>query len=448
MAAPVEPRLFKGTRDFLPEEMLLRERLVETLKSTFRTYGFAPLETPALEYLEILAGKYGAEGDRLIYRLAYKGGAVLALRYDLTVPLARVVAMYPQLGRPFKRYQVQPVWRADTPQPHQGRFREFSQCDVDTIGTDSRLADAEIIALTVESLAAIGFENFKVRINSRLILAGMVERAGLPPAQLPEICRAIDKLDKIGLQGVERELEKLGLEHQRRPILELIELSGAPQEQLAELRRRAGAVPQLLAGADELEQLFEYLDLLGTARDRLTLDLYLARGLDYYTGPIFEAVLPEHPHIGSLSGGGRYDGLIGVFSGAPVPAVGISLGLDRIVTALRQLGPEPTDRSVTRVLVTYFDADCLPDSARALAELRRAGIPAELYLQADKLKKQFAYADRRSIPYVLVLAPDELARGEVALKTLASGEQERLTLPEVIRRIRQAPPPTAGRAKS
>ena len=435
MTSAVEPRLFKGTRDYLPAEMLLRERLVETLRAIFRKYGFAPLETPALEYLEILAGKYGAESDRLIYRLAYKGGEVLALRYDLTVPLARVIAMYPELGRPFKRYQVQPVWRADTPQPHQGRFREFYQCDVDTIGTSSLLADAEIIALVVEALGAVGFENFRVRVNSRQVLAGIVERAGLPASRLGEVCRAIDKLDKIGLAGVERELAAIGLDQERRPILELLELGGAPQDQIDALRRQSGRSALLQAGADQLEQLFGQLGMLGVPQQRLAFDLYLARGLDYYTGPIFESILPDFPHLGSLSGGGRYDGLIGVFAGEPVAAVGTSLGLDRMVTALRQIGRAEERGSVVEVMVTYFDQATLPAATQALARLRAAGVAAEIYLQADKLKKQFAYADRRGIPYVLVIGPEEVAREETTLKSLATGVQERLPLAAVIERL-------------
>jgi histidyl-tRNA synthetase len=435
MTSAVEPRLFKGTRDYLPAEMLLRERLVETLRAIFRKYGFAPLETPALEYLEILSGKYGAESDRLIYRLAYKGGEVLALRYDLTVPLARVIAMYPELGRPFKRYQVQPVWRADSPQPHQGRFREFYQCDVDTVGTSSLLADAEIIALVVEALEAVGFENFRVRINSRQVLAGIVERAGLPASRLGEVCRAIDKLDKIGLAGVERELAAIGLDQERRPILELLELGGAPQDQIDALRRQSGRSALLQAGADQLEQLFEQLRMLGVPQQRLAFDLYLARGLDYYTGPIFESILPDFPHLGSLSGGGRYDGLIGVFAGEPVPAVGTSLGLDRMVTALRQIGRAEERGSVVEVMVTYFDRATLPAAAQALARLRAAGVAAEIYLQPDKLKKQFAYADRRGIPYVLVIGPEEVAREETTLKSLATGVQERLPLAAVIERL-------------
>jgi histidyl-tRNA synthetase len=431
----LDVRLFKGTRDYLPDEMLLRERILERMRELFRRFGFAPLETPALEYLETLAGKYGAEGDRLIYRLAYKGGDVLALRYDLTVPLARVVALYPELGRPFKRYQIQPVWRADTPQPHQGRYREFVQCDVDTIGTEALLADAEIVALMVAALEAAGFESFKVRINSRKILTGLVQHAGLALERTPEVCRAIDKFDKVGRAGVERELAALELGPAQNKLLELLELPGGLAERLEALRRCSDRAPELRSGAAEIEQLFELLAAMRLDSERLGFDLHLARGLDYYTGPIFEAVLPAHPHVGSLSGGGRYDGLIGVFTGEPVPAVGVSLGLDRMVTALRQLRGAELRASVSRVLVANFGAETLPAALAALGRLRAAGIAAEIYLQPDRLKKQFGYADRRGIPYVMVIGPEEAAGGAATLKQLATGRQERLPLDQIVGRL-------------
>jgi len=441
----IVPRTFKGTRDFLPPEMMERERIGTILRGIFRRYGFAPLETPAIEYLDVLLGKYGDEADRLIFRLAYKDAATAALRYDLTVPLARVISQYPQIPRPFKRYQIQPVWRAETPQLRQGRFREFYQCDVDVIGSSSILADAEIVAVTEEALSALGFERFRIRINHRKILAGIVEAAGLGPEWDLPVCRAIDKLDKIGHEGVAEELVRAGVsEEARARLATILEMRGEARAVLAAVEPSLAATASGPAGVAEMRRLLGELDALGVDGGHIAFDLYLSRGLDYYTGPIFESVLPDYPHIGSLTGGGRYDRLIGLFTGDPVPATGTTIGLDRIMTALEQSGGLQKAGSPTVCLVTQFEEATLPAALALATRLRRAGVPTEVYYDPDRLKKQFAYADKRAIPFVAVLGPDEAAAGKVTLKTMETGEQQLLDQDQAVATLVGALRPGAG----
>jgi histidyl-tRNA synthetase len=435
----IVPRTFKGTRDFLPSEMMERERVVGILREIFRRYGFAPMETPAMEYLDVLLGKYGEEADRLIFRLAYRDGNTVALRYDLTVPLARVVSQYGEIARPFKRYQIQPVWRAETPQLRQGRFREFYQCDVDTVGSGSVLADAEIVALTDEALGALGFEGFVVRVNHRGILSGLVEAIGLGATWEAPICRAMDKLDKIGRDGVLEELAAAEVpEDARSRLMDILEIRGEPAAVLDAIDPVLAATASGPRAVEEMRRMMGCLGDLGVGADRVTLDLNLARGLDYYTGPIFESVLPDHPHIGSLTGGGRYDGLIGLFTGEAIPATGTSIGLDRVMTALEQTGRLGAGAPATVCLVTYFDDGTLGAALRFVGRLRRERIPAEAYYDPDRLKKQFAYADKRGIPFVVVIGPDEAASGRVTVKEMAVGTQETLDEDAAVARLRGA----------
>jgi histidyl-tRNA synthetase len=375
-----------GTRDLLPETMIRRLSVIETVRGVFARFGFLPLETPAIERIETLMGKYGTEGDQLIYKILKRGeggtrGEVdLALRYDLTVPLARVVAMNPGLSMPFKRYQIQPVWRADRPQ--KGRFREFYQCDVDTVGCEEMWADAEALAVVDSALRALGFTGFTIKLNHRALLRALVEEVGAGDRETGVLV-AIDKLDKIGKKGVTAELERCGL-------------------------------------------------------DSVTIrfDPTLARGLSYYTGPVFEVVV-EEPAIGSIAGGGRYDNLIGVFGKKSVPAVGVSLGLERILVVMEELGmfgELPT--ATTQVLVTVFN-----DSSRTLAlqqatALRQAGVNAEVWMKAPgKLAKQFKYANKAGIARVLTCGPNELQDGNVTLKHMESGEQWTGPMDQAIARI-------------
>ncbi len=433
----IEPRILKGTRDFLPEEMLQREGIVAVIKGAFKRYGFLPIETPAMEYLDVLLGKYGEESDKLIYRLAYKDGRTLGLRYDLTVPLSRLIATYRGgIQMPFKRYQIQPVWRADRPQIRQGRFREFYQCDADVVGSDAMLADAEIVALTAEILSALGFERFLVRINHRKILGAVARHAGLGPESEAAVCGCIDKLDKIGPDGVRKEMHDCGFGDEAiTHIFEVLELEGDEEELLGLLSGLLGDVEPAREGIKETRELLGAVRELGVPPDRFRLDLNLARGLDYYTGPIYESILPDHPHIGSLAGGGRYDELIGMYCGVDTPATGTTIGLDRIFAAMGQLGMLSEARTTTKVLVVNFGGGATAQALRTAGRFREAGVPTEVYYEPAKLKKQFSYADRKGIPFVAVVGEAEAASGEVGLKNMSTGEQERLPLDEALERL-------------
>ncbi|MDD5087851.1 MAG: histidine--tRNA ligase [bacterium] len=441
----ITPRTFRGTRDFLPGELLARRRILETIEEAYRRYGFQPLETPAIEYLEILTGK-SEENDKLLYEIKRaRGGeeetaeSAIALRYDLTVPLARVVAQYPELPRPFKRYQIQPVWRADRPQPRQGRFREFVQCDADIVGTESLLADAEIIALTYEVLRDLGFEKFRIRLSSRKFLAGLSEFITGDAAHFHSFCRCLDKLDKIGWEGVEKEFNESGIPANRaREIVTLVAASGGTHPDFTSVLRIVAQNPVAVEGLSEIEMVFAAARGLGVSVEALSFDAHLARGLDYYTGPIFETVLPDYPHIGSLSGGGRYDGLVSTFSKQSVPATGTTIGLDRIQTALTEIGKFQALASTTQVLIARFDADGVAFVLELAADLRKAGVRVEVWYDDDKLKKQFAYADKQQIPFVIVAGTEERARGEIAVKNMRTTEQKQVARTEAVKEISAA----------
>ncbi|MBL0060601.1 MAG: histidine--tRNA ligase [bacterium] len=430
----IEPRTFRGTRDFLPSELIPRRRIVRVIEEAYRRYGFQPLETPAIEYLDILTGK-SEENDKLIYEIRRARGdaeetaeSAIALRYDLTVPLARVVAQYAELPRPFKRYQIQPVWRADRPQPRQGRYREFVQCDADILGTDSPLADAEILALTNEVLTALGFQNFRIRLSSRKFLAGLSELVTSDESHFFDFCRCLDKLDKIGWDGVENEFSQNNIPAQtaRSLVAELMNVGGTKPDFEA-ARKLVDTNEAALNGISEIEIVFRAALELGVSEGNLVFDATLARGLDYYTGPIFETVLPDLPHLGSLTGGGRYDGLVATFSKHSVSATGTTIGLDRIQTALTQLKQFHREPSETQVLIARFDDAGVSTNLELAAELRRTGLRVEIWYDNDRMKKQFSYADQQKIPYVVVCGPDERARGEVSLKNLQT--QQQVTIP-------------------
>lgn len=444
MAQKVTPQLLKGTRDFLPERMILRQYVIGRLRETFERFGFEPLETPAMEYAETLEGKFGEEGDKLMYRFEDRGGRRVALRYDLTVPLARVVAMHGELVRPFKRYQIAPVWRAEKPQ--KGRYREFWQCDIDIAGTRSILADAEVVNALYVALVSLGFDRFVVKINNRKVLAALAQYAGVPAAEAGGIYRAIDKLDKIGRSGVESELaaENLGRDVIER-LLDLVTETGSDAEIIGRSRERLASFPTGLEGLDEIEKLLEHLDAAGVPAAYRRVDLSMVRGMDYYTGPIFETVV-EEPKIGSVSGGGRYDKLVGLFSREDVPATGISFGLERLIDVIEELGMRPANvrETVTEVLVTQFGPEFVGESIRLAAELRAEGINTELYFGDDRLGNQLRYASRKGIPFAVILGPDELASGVAVLKDMAGESQqqvERANLAKVIRQ-RLATQPT------
>jgi len=426
--AKIEPRIFKGTRDFLPDQMIHREEILKIMRSVFQKYGFEPIETPAIEYLNVLTGKYGEDADRLIYRLNYKTGTKdeAALHYDLTVPFSRVIAMNKDLSKPFKRYQIQPVWRADTPQPKQGRFREFYQCDVDAVGSTSMLVDAEIICIVNEILTKLEFKGFLIKINNRKILNGLVSHIGLDGSWTGEICRSIDKLDKVSFEEVSKELTIK--EVPAESIEKLRQITGGSNKiTLADTRDLMKDIPIGTEGVTELNNLLDYLNSMGIPKENFVYDITLARGLDYYTGPIFETILPAHPHIGSLTGGGRYDELIGSFSGIDTPAVGTSLGLDRIFSAMQQLGMLDKAQTRTKILVTSFSKDTILKSLQIASILRQKGINTEIYHEPVKLKSQFTYANKKGIKFVVIIGEEEIKDNNLTIKNMESGEQNTMS---------------------
>ena len=434
-ARPVKPQLLSGFRDFLPPQMLLRQRVLAILREVFERHGYEPLDTPALEHAATLTGKYG-EDEKLLYRFQDHGGREVGLRYDLTVPLARVAALHAnELVIPFKRYHIGPVWRGDRPQ--RGRFRELYQCDVDTVGSPSMLADAEAIATVAEALERLSFPEFTIQINHRRIISGLARLAGVPEEAAGTVYRSIDKLEKIGAARVRDEMIERGIAPEvAGRVLDLVTLQGNDEQTLAGLRERAATLPEVLAGVADLERLLSLLPALGVPRERYALQLSMVRGLDYYTGPVFEIAV-ERPKVGSIGAGGRYDGLIGIFSGRDVPATGFSLGLERIFEVIQEYNLLPVPRGVAEVLVAIVreHGDDGPGpvdggTAAALAlvtELRAAGLRAEVYLNERRgLRDQLTYANRKGVPFVALAGEDERARGVVKLRDLRSGAERDL----------------------
>ncbi len=417
----------RGMRDFLPDAMRRRRRVIEILCEVFERFGFEPVETPALERLETLEGKYGDEGDRLLYRVLKRGGggdegeSDLGLRYDLTVPLARLVAMNPSLPLPFRRWQIQPVWRADRPQ--RGRFREFLQCDVDVVGSASPVADAECLAVVDAALGALGLGAYAIRLNHRGILRAMAELAGAGDRE-PEVLVALDKLDKVGREGVEADLAARGLPPSAATalwsLLDVVPAEAPPMEALAAVE--PVLPPEGRAAVGELARVLRHAVDLGLPEGRIRFDPSLARGLDYYTGSVFETVVVA-PRIGSISGGGRYDRLVGMFLGHDVPAVGVSLGLERILAVLEERGSAGGEAPAVRVLVAALDEACLPAALRAAACFRAAGHAAAVSPEPLPLRKVLRQADQRRIPFAAVVGPDEATAGTVFVRRLADGVQ-------------------------
>lgn len=420
-------QVLKGMRDFVPERMIARQRVVTILRDVFERHGFEPIDTPALEYYETLAGKYG-EDEKLIYHFADHGGREIGLRYDLTVPLARFVAVHRnELTFPFKRYHIGPVWRADRPQ--KGRYREFWQCDADIVGTRSMLADADVVSIVIEALQAVNMPNFVVHINHRKMLESLALFAGVEPGRAGGVYRAIDKLSKIGQAGVVSELEKAGVEPTvASRVVELVSISGSPDGVLSSVAERLEGIELAREALNDLENLFEYLAALGAPAEHYEFDLALARGLEYYTGPVFETTVDE-PKIGSLGGAGRYDGLVGMFSGQELPATGMSLGLERIIDVAEELGLLNFGTTVSQVLVTIFDADSVTTSLHVAAALREAGLRTETFLEEGRdLGRQLRFASRRGIPFAVIAGPDERERGVVTIRDMETGQQDEVGL--------------------
>ncbi len=416
-----KPSILKGFRDYLPEQMILRQEIIRRFRDVFERHGFDPLDTPAIEYIEVLTGKAG-ENEKLMYAFEDHGGRRVGLRYDLTVPLARVVAMHQsEIVFPFKRYHIAPVWRADRPQ--RGRFREFWQCDADIAGVGSMTADAEIISVLTDGLAAVGLENSTVQISHRRILERIAVAAGLPESQASTVYRSVDKLDKIGADGVKTEMIEGGIEPASADfVLDTISMCGSSADLLMELSRILESDANAQEALAEMTQLFLLLEQLGVSSEKAVFDLTLARGLDYYTGPVFEAKVTE-PKVGSVAGGGRYEGLIGSFGSRPVSATGVSLGLERIIEVVREHGTMAIPTAVAQIFVPVIDRN-FASAANLATELRSVGIKTDLsLLEGKSLGEQLKYAGRRGIGMAAILGPDEAARGVVALKTLTTGDQ-------------------------
>ena len=451
---PQTPSIPKGTRDYSPEIMVKRNYIFDTIKSVFKLYGYQPLETPAMENLSTLMGKYGEEGDKLLFKILNSGDFLApvtdaeveerniprltnkicekGLRYDLTVPFARFVVQHQhELCFPFKRYQIQPVWRADRPQ--KGRYREFYQCDVDVVGSDSLLNEVELVQIVDEVYRRLGIR-VRFLINNRKVLAGIADTIGCPD-KLVDITVAIDKMDKIGAEKVNEELLEKGIPSAAIDKLQpILHLAGSNEDKLARLREILHDSEIGLRGVEELSKVFRYLEPLDLHID-IRLDLTLARGLSYYTGAIFE-VKALDAEIGSITGGGRYDDLTGIFGMKNMSGVGISFGADRIFDVMNQLNLFPQDATATtRVLFVNFgereEAYCLP----LLKRLRDAGINAEIYPEAAKMKKQLAYADKKAIPFVALVGENEMANHTLTLKDMVSGSQESISIDALIEKL-------------
>ncbi len=534
MTDKLPPRIPSGMRDILPEQMIKRQYVLDVVRNVFETFGFEPLQTSAIELSETLLGKYGEDAERLIYKAWYgdEPGDEYALRYDLSVPLSRVAAMYPDLPRPFKRYQIAPVWRADRPQ--KGRYREFTQCDVDVVGTESMLADAEIVAVVAETLRRLGFNDFTISINNRKLLDGIGQYAGVPESLQAGLYRSIDKLDKIGLEGVRRELLMVGVP--RGPIqplqrtarlgiqgklpldeietvlveqegldaslaaavagplrervedaiaqnvpsgelqavtrelvqelapylrdaasqqadiipeevvdrlLDLLQISGEVADVLNRLEAQLGDYPRAVEGITELRDLFRYLAQLGVTEGEAQLNFAMVRGLEYYTGPIFETTIEKPKAMPSITGGGRYDELIGLFSDVSYPATGTSLGIERIIDAMTELDmfPEELGTATAEALVTIFSPETADAALKLATEMRRGGVNTSLYFDgSDRLGDQIGYASAKGIPYVVVLGPEEIEAGQATIRRLGEtrkdSEQRTVPMGEVAKTIR------------
>jgi histidyl-tRNA synthetase len=422
--AKQDARVLKGFRDYLPEDMILRQRLIEIFRGVFEKHGFEPIDTPTLEYLDVLTGKAG-ENESLMYTFEDHGGRKVGLRYDLTVPLSRFVAMHENdIVLPFKRYHIAPVWRADKPQ--RGRFREFIQCDADIVGSPSMLADAEAISVLADAIHAVGLPQAVISINHRKLLEALARLAGVPADQAGGVFRAIDKLDKIGANGVREELVKTGVSTESADqVLALVTEEGNADELLEMAGKRLADVDGGPQPVHELRELTRHLNDLGVHRHSWKIDLALARGIDYYTGPVCEARV-ETPKVGSIAGTGRYDGLIGTFLGREVPATGISLGFERILEVVRdhQLIDVPT--AVADAFMVYLP-DTIGEASRIARELREDGLRIDQSIIDNKgIGAQLKYADRRGIPFAIIPGSEELDQGEVSLKNLRSGEQVRI----------------------
>jgi histidyl-tRNA synthetase len=436
----VKPKRLAGFRDFFAEEVQIREYVINTFKKVFEKYGYEPLETPALEPTEIFTGEAGEEAEKLFYNFKDKGGREVMLKYEVMISMCRAVAEnINQIIFPYKRYQIQNVWRAEKPQ--KGRFREFTQCDADTIGSDSMICDAEFIQMGIEALKALGFKKFKTNISNRKFLNGIIKLAGADNKDFIPICLSIDKLLKIGQAGVKKELLK---KRKINPlvidkILKIITSAGKTKDLIKKFKNDLKNIPVGLEGLNELEQIFDYLQKAGVEEKYYQFAPFIARGLAYYTGPIWEFEISEGG-VGSVAGCGRYDETIGRFVNRRVPATGGSFGIERIVEIIKdkkmiKLSPTPT-----QVLVAFFDQETFKSSLTIASQLREAGIAALFYPEKVKLDKQLKYADRKGIKYVIIIGPAEAKTEKLVLKNLDTGHQETLSPNQAIQKVKLSRP--------
>jgi histidyl-tRNA synthetase len=438
----IKPQTLKGFRDYLPPLALAREKILEVARQVYRSYGFSPIDTPALEYSEILLGKGGTESDKQLFRFTDQGDRDVAMRFDLTVPFARFAAQHlNDIGVPFKRYHQGTVWRGENTQ--RGRYREFMQSDFDTIGTESNTADIETLLVIHDLFLALGFEKFSIRINNRLVLNGLLEKLGLAE-KTAGVLRALDKLHKIGRDGMVAEMAgQVGATaEQATRVLELAGLKGAPAEVLKQLESLLAGSAAGEEGVARLRELFVAAATAGIATERLDLDVSIARGLDYYTGTIYETFLTDDPEIGSVCSGGRYDNLAGLFTNQKLPGVGASLGVDRLLAAMENQGQISAASTPAPVLVILFDKQFLGHYLRIGRALRGAGINAEVFPEAKKVGKQLQYADRKGFRLALIAGGDEFQAGQWKIKDLKSGEQTTAVESELVETIRRLLFPT------
>ncbi|MDP9249630.1 MAG: histidine--tRNA ligase [bacterium] len=413
----IKPKILQGTRDFLPEDMAKREYAMNKIKSAFINFGYDSVQTPAIEYAETILGKYGDEASKLVYRFKDNGGRDIALRYDQTVPFARLVAAnFKNLPMPFKRYQIGPVWRGD--RPAKGRYREFYQCDIDIIGTQNLLAEAEIAAVITKVFTTIGFKNFIIKFNSRRLINSILKSLNVPEKEQSSVIRILDKIEKVDYETILGELSTLINPETAKKLLDIVSTDDTTEKKLELLEQY------------EIKEIKEFIDIarsFGIPDKNLFFDPSLARGLDYYTGIIFEVFIPE-VSIGAVCAGGRYDDLCSLFSAEQFSGVGVAFGFDRIVVAMEELGLFKDLTLNSQVLVTYFDPETLPASIRLLNDIQQAGINAEIYFEPTKISKQVKYADKKRIPFVVICGPEEASRNEVTIKMMNTGKQK--TIPQ------------------
>ncbi|MFH1563158.1 MAG: histidine--tRNA ligase [Nitrospirota bacterium] len=442
MSTQVEKKSVKplrGFRDYMPEEMLAREKIISCIKRVYESYGFVPLATPALEYKETLLSSGGEEINKQIYSFIDKEGNEVGLRFDLTVPLSRVIAQYTDIPMPFKRYQIQPVWRFDKPDP--GRFREFIQFDIDTVGTNEMIADVEIILAMYDSLSAMSLTNFRIRFSNRKILNSLITYAGIPENKSQDVFKVLDKLEKQGFEAVKQELgpgridnsgDKIeGVNLDKSQIAKIEGFLLLPQktrdEAIASVTEFFKGVPNAEDGLRELKEISEYLDAFEIPDEKVIIDLSIARGLNYYTGTVYEAILLEVREFGAIMAGGRYDQLIKRSTGEKIPAIGASIGIDRLFAALKKCTPIPSKPSTADVLVTVMMKEKMVEYLKISNRLRKAGINTELYMGTEKkIGKQLEYADRYSIPIAVIVGPDEFSNNQITIKDLRVLKRERL----------------------